>query len=125
SRGGPKLVKAMIRKGVERRLPPGYDVDTHFRPRYNPWDQRVCLVPDSDLFETISAGRASIVTDSIEKFTEKGVRLASGDELEADLIVTATGLNLLPIGGMEMAVDGRDVELPKTMGYKGMMLSGV
>jgi monooxygenase len=125
SRRRPKLVKAMIRRGVERRLPPGYDVDTHFGPRYNPWDQRVCLVPDSDLFEAISAGRASVVTDRIESFTEKGLLLESGAELEADVIVTATGLNLLPLGGMKMSVDGSDVELPKTMGYKGMMLSGV
>jgi cation diffusion facilitator CzcD-associated flavoprotein CzcO len=125
SRRRPKLVKAMIRKGVENRLPPGYDVDTHFRPRYNPWDQRVCLVPDSDLFEAICDGRASMVTDSIETFTEKSVRLASGAELEADLVVTATGLNLLPLGEIEIAVDGLEIELPKTMGYKGMMLSGV
>jgi monooxygenase len=125
SRRRPRLVKALIRKAVENRLPPGYDVDTHFKPRYNPWDQRLCLVPDDDLFEAIGTGSASVVTDRVETFTEKGLRLASGAELEADLIVTATGLQLLPLGGMEMAVDGRDVELPKTMGYKGMMLSGV
>jgi monooxygenase len=125
SRRRPRLIKGLIRRSVERQLPPGYDVDTHFKPRYNPWDQRVCLVPDSDLFEAIGAGRASVVTDEIETFTEKGLKLASGAELEADVIVTATGLNLLPLGGMQMAVDGEDVELPKTMGYKGMMLSGV
>ena len=84
----------------------GYDVDTHFKPRYNPWDQRVCLVPDGDLFEAIRDGRASIVTDQIETFTETGIRLASGEELEADLVVTATGLNLLALGGMDLAVDG-------------------
>jgi cation diffusion facilitator CzcD-associated flavoprotein CzcO len=125
SRRRPELVKTMIRRAVAKRLPPGYDVDTHFKPRYNPWDQRVCLVPDSDLFEAICDGRASVVTDRIETFTETGLRLASGAELEADLTVTATGLNLLPLGGMDIAVDGRRVELPKTMGYKGMMLSGV
>jgi monooxygenase len=125
SRRRPRLVKTLIRRSVQRQLPPGYDVDTHFRPRYNPWDQRVCLVPDSDLFEAICEGRASVVTDRIETFTEKGLRLASGAELEADLIVTATGLNLLPLGGMQIAVDGREVELPRTMGYKGLMLSGV
>jgi monooxygenase len=125
SRRRPRWMKALIRRGVESRLPPGYDIDTHFKPRYNPWDQRMCLVPDGDLFESISAGRASVVTDRIETFTESGIRLESGAELEADLVVTATGLNLLPLGGMEISVDGREVDLPKTMGYKGMMLSGV
>ena len=125
SRRKPHLMKALIRKGLEGRLPEGYDIDTHFKPRYNPWDQRLCLVPDGDLFEAICAGRASLATDRVETFTRSGLKLASGAELEADLIVTATGLNLLPLGGMQMAVDGRRVELPKTMGYKGMMLSGV
>jgi monooxygenase len=125
SRRRPKLTKALIRRGVERHLPPGYDVDPHFRPRYQPWDQRVCLVPDGDLFESIARGEASIVTDSIETFTEKGIRLASGEELEADLIITATGLNVLFLGGMDLAVDGRQVEPSETVGYKGMMLSGV
>jgi cation diffusion facilitator CzcD-associated flavoprotein CzcO len=125
SRRRPALVKAMVRRGIERRLPPGYDIDTHFKPRYDPWDQRLCLVPDGDLFEAIGAGRASVVTDHIETFTETGLRLASGAELEADLIVTATGLNLLALGGMQLAVDGDEVELAQTMSYKGMMLSGV
>jgi monooxygenase len=125
SRRRPRLMKALIRKGIENRLPPGYDIDTHFKPRYNPWDQRMCLVPDGDLFEAICAGRASVVTDQVETFTETGLQLASGAELEADLIVTATGLNLIPLGGMEISVDGREVELPKTMAYKGMMLGGV
>jgi cation diffusion facilitator CzcD-associated flavoprotein CzcO len=125
ARRRPRLMKALLRKAVERRLPPGYDVDVHFRPRYNPWDQRLCLVPDGDLFEAISEGRASIVTDVIDTFTEDGIRLASGSEIEADLIVTATGLNLVPLGGVSMTVDGRDVELPEKLGYKGMMLSGV
>ncbi len=125
SRRRPALVKKLVRRGVQRRLPPGYDVDTHFKPRYGPWDQRLCLVPDGDLFEAISGGRASVVTDRIETFTEQGLRLASGAELEADLVVTATGLNLLAFGGMQLAVDGRDVELSETMSYRGMMLSGV
>jgi cation diffusion facilitator CzcD-associated flavoprotein CzcO len=125
SRRRPRVVKAMVRKGLERRLPPGYDIDSHFKPRYNPWDQRLCLVPDGDLFEAISDGRASVVTDRIETFTERGLRLESGAELEADVVVTATGLNLLAIGGTRLAVDGREVELSETMGYKGMMLSGV
>jgi cation diffusion facilitator CzcD-associated flavoprotein CzcO len=125
SRRRPRWIKGLLRRGVEKALPPGYDIDTHFKPRYNPWDQRMCLVPDGDLFEAISAGDASIVTDRIETFTEKGVRLASGIELEADLIVTATGLNMRAGGGMEIEVDGRDVKLSETVGYKGMMLSGV
>ncbi len=125
SRRFPRLVKALIRKGVESRLPPGHDVDPHFTPRYDPWDQRVCLVPDDDLFDALRSGRASIVTDEIETFTERGVRLASGAELEADLIVTATGLNMLALGGTRLAVDGREVELSETLGYKGMMLSDV
>ena len=125
SRRFPRLVKALIRKGVESRLPPGHDVDPHFTPRYDPWDQRVCLVPDDDLFDALRSGRASIVTDEIETFTERGLRLASGAELEADLIVTATGLNMLALGGTRLAVDGREVELSETLGYKGMMLSDV
>jgi monooxygenase len=125
SRRRPALVKRILRKGAARRLPEGYDVDTHFRPRYEPWDQRLCVVPDGDLFAAISAGRASIVTDRIETFTERGVRLASGGELEADVVVTATGLNLLAFGGVELVVDGQPVDLPATLAYKGMMLSGV
>ena len=125
SRRRPRVMKALLRKALERQLPPGYDVDTHFKPRYNPWDQRLCLVPDGDLFKAIRSGRASVVTDRIETFTEQGLKLESGAELEADVIVTATGLNLLALGGMELAVDGREIELSETMSYKGMMLSGV
>jgi monooxygenase len=125
SRAAPRLMRRLLRGGVERRLPPGYDVDTHFEPRYDPWDQRLCFVPEGDLFEAISVGRASVLTDRIETFTETGVRLASGAELEADVIVTATGLNLLALGGIELAVDGREVDLAGTVAYKGMMLSGV
>ncbi len=125
ARRRPRAMKALIRKGLERRLPLGYDIDRHFKPTYDPWDQRLCLVPDGDLFEAIGGGRASVVTDRIETFTERGLKLASGAELEADLVVTATGLNLLALGGMQIAVDGREVELSETMSYKGMMLSGV
>ncbi len=125
SRRRPGVVKAVVRKSVARRLPPGYDVDTHFKPSYGPWDQRLCLVPDGDLFTAISSGQASVVTDQIDTFTEKGLRLTSGAELQADVIVTATGLNLLALGGTQLAVDGRDVVLNETMSYKGMMLSGV
>ncbi|MGZ4224527.1 MAG: flavin-containing monooxygenase [Solirubrobacteraceae bacterium] len=125
SRHRPKLMKKLIRRGVERELPPGYDVDTHFSPSYNPWDQRLCLVPDGDLFAAIREGRVEIVTDRIERFTAAGLRLASGRALDADIIVTATGLELLPLGGVRLTVDERPVELPATMGYKGMMLDGV
>jgi monooxygenase len=125
SRRRPELIKKFIRRGVERSLPPGYDVDKHFKPRYNPWDQRMCLVPDGDLFGAISSGEASVVTDRIASFTERGIELESGEELEADVIVTATGLNLLFLGGIQISVDGEAVDVPKTMAYKGMMLSGV
>jgi monooxygenase len=108
-----------------KQLPAGYDVGTHFNPTYNPWDQRLCLVPDGDLFKAIRDGRASVVTDRIVTFTERGLRLESGAELEADIVVTATGLQLLPMGGAQLAVDGQPVRLPETMAYKGMMLSGV
>jgi monooxygenase len=125
SRRSPALAKAAVRRGLEKQLPPGYDIDTHFKPRYDPWDQRLCLAPDGDFFEAIRAGRASVVTDRIDTFTERGVRLASGVELEADLIVTATGLNLLVFGGVRISLDGRDVDLAKAIAYKGAMLSGV
>jgi len=125
SRRRPKVMKALIRKALERRLPAGYDIDTHFKPRYNPWDQRLCLVPDDDLFEAISSGKAAIVTDRVERFTERGIRLESGEELGADLIVTATGLNLLPLGGISFSVDGEEVRFPEKLSYKGMMLSDV
>ena len=121
----PEMMRAFLRKGVERRLPAGYDVDTHFKPTYNPWDQRMCLVPDGDLFEVLGSGRASVVTDRIETFTENGLRLASGAELEADLVVTATGLNMTLLGGVKLAVDGRDVVPSETLSYKGLMLTGV
>jgi cation diffusion facilitator CzcD-associated flavoprotein CzcO len=125
SRRAPNLVKRLIRKGVVGRLPAGYDVDTHFSPRYNPWDQRVCLVPDGDLFDAISNGSASVETGRIKSFTEKGLLLESGKELEADIIVTATGLNVLLLGGMQLVVDGSEIDMSKTVGYKGMMFSGV
>ena len=125
SRRAPGLVSGLLRRGVRSRLPEDYAVDTHFKPRYKPWDQRVCFVPDGDMFEALSAGTASIVTDRIERFTERGVLLESGTELEADVIVTATGLNLLALGGIEISLDGRPIDLGRTIGYKGMMLSGI
>jgi cation diffusion facilitator CzcD-associated flavoprotein CzcO len=125
SRRHPELMKRLVRKRQEALLPAGYDIDTHFTPNYNPWDQRLCLVPNGDLFDALGEGRASIVTDHIDTFTETGIRLRSGAELPADVIVTATGLNLLALGGIELSVDGRSIVLGETMSYKGMMLSGV
>ncbi len=125
SRRWPEFMKGVIRRGVLRRLPAGYDVDLHFKPRYNPWEQRLCLVPDNDLFDAISAGTASMVTDEVETFTEHGIRLRSGAELEADVIVTATGLNLLLFGGVEVLVDGETADFSERVAYKGMMICGV
>ncbi|MGI8505547.1 MAG: flavin-containing monooxygenase [Solirubrobacteraceae bacterium] len=125
SRRRPLLAKAIIRKGVQRQLPDGFDVDTHFKPSYNPWDQRMCVCPDGDLFRALRSGSASIVTDQVQTFTETGIRLRSGAELEADMIVTATGLNLVALGGIGITVDGRELDLPSRLTYKGMMLSGV
>ena len=125
SRRAPNFVRKLITSDVRRQLGPDYDVATHFNPRYNPWDQRMCLVPDSDLFEAIKGGRVSVVTDHIETFTERGIRLRSGQELEADLVVTATGLVLKALGGVDLSVDGQQVDLAKTMTYKGMMYTDV
>jgi cation diffusion facilitator CzcD-associated flavoprotein CzcO len=125
SRRRPEMIKKLIFNGVRKALGPDYDIGTHFTPRYNPWDQRLCLVPNGDLFAAIKAGRVDVVTDQIETFTEKGLKLASGRELEADLIVTATGLNLQLFGGTQVSVDGRDVDLAQTLNYKGMMFSDV
>jgi cation diffusion facilitator CzcD-associated flavoprotein CzcO len=121
----PALVKRLLRKDLQRRLPPGYDIDKHFTPRYNPWDQRLCVVPNGDLFKAIKAGAASVVTDHIKTFTSRGLLLESGTELEADIVVTATGLELLFIGGIHLSVDGEDVQLSSKLTYKGMMLEGV
>ncbi|HEX6037904.1 NAD(P)/FAD-dependent oxidoreductase, partial [Longimicrobium sp.] len=125
ARKRPALFKKALRKGVRMALGPEYDVDTHFRPRYEPWDERLCIVPDGDLFQAIRGGRASVVTDHIETFTETGIRLRSGAELDADVVVTATGLNLKILAGVTLAVDGQTVDLARTMAYKGMMYSDV
>jgi cation diffusion facilitator CzcD-associated flavoprotein CzcO len=121
----PKLVKRILRRALQRQLPRGYDIDTHFTPKYKPWDQRFCVVPNGDLFKAITGGTASVVTDQITTFTEKGLLLESGAELHADIIVTATGLELLFIGGIALSVDGEEVDLPSKLTYKGMMLEGV
>jgi monooxygenase len=125
SRRWPGAIKRIVRRGAQAQLPEGYDVDTHFKPRYDPWDERLCVIPGGDLFKTIGSGRAEIVNDHVETFTEKGIRLQSGRELEADVIVTATGLNLLVFGGMQILIDGKEKQLSETVGYKGMMFSGI
>ena len=121
----PERVKARIVEAVAAALPKAFDVPTHFTPRYKPWDQRVCLVPDGDLFAAIQSGKVALVTDTVAAFEPQGIRLGSGALLDADLVVTATGLDLLGFGGMPISVDGRPVEIGKTMSYKGMMLAGV
>ncbi|HWG26585.1 NAD(P)/FAD-dependent oxidoreductase [Actinospica sp.] len=121
----PKAARRIIRRLNAKMLPEGYPIDEHLNPPYEPWDQRLCAVPDGDLFHAISAGKAEIATDRIETFTENGIRLASGRTLEADIVVTATGLNVQAMGGMAVDVDGQQVSLADTVAYKGMMLSGV
>jgi monooxygenase len=125
SRRAPRTMARLIRRLARKQLPAGYDVDTHLSPRYKPWDQRLCLVPDGDLFKAIARGGASIATGEIRTFTEGGIELDSGEQLPADVIVTATGLNLLILGGMTLAVDGVEVDPGETVAYKGMMLCGV
>jgi cation diffusion facilitator CzcD-associated flavoprotein CzcO len=125
SRRRPDLMKRFIREGAKRLLPEGFDVDKHFKPKYDPWDERMCVVPDGDLFKALRHGKASIATDTIETFDETGIQLTSGEHLDADIIVTATGLNALPAGGVAPIVDGKRVALPDTMGYKGILLTGI
>ncbi|MGA0600193.1 flavin-containing monooxygenase [Caulobacter sp. KR2-114] len=125
ARKDPDKVKAGILKMVRDELGPDYDVDTHFTPRYNPWDQRLCLVPDADLFASIKAGRTSVVTDHIDHFTAEGIVLKSGQTLPADVVVSATGLDLQVLSGLEVSVDGAPVNFAETFNYKGMMFSGV
>ena len=121
----PGLIRRGIRKATIAQLPKDYDVDTHFKPSYDPWDQRMCMVPNGDLFKSIRKGEASIVTDQIEKFTKTGILLKSGEELEADIIITATGLKLQLFGGMTAEVDGEKVDPHEHIVYKGAMLDGI
>jgi monooxygenase len=121
----PERMKNWIIKNVQKGLGGSFDVGTHFTPRYNPWDQRMCLVPDGDLFDSINQGKASVVTDEIETFTEQGLKLRSGAEVAADIIVTATGLNLVALGGIALTVDGQVVDPGKTLNYRGTMFSGI
>ena len=123
-RRNPDRAKRMILGAAKHALPEGY-VETHFTPRYNPWEQRLCLVPDGDLFAAINSGKASVVTKAIDTFTAAGIRLSDGSELPADIIVTATGLNLQVLGGIEMTVDGKSVDFSKALNYKGMMYSDI
>jgi monooxygenase len=121
----PERAKQLILGGVKMALGPEYDIGTHFTPRYNPWEQRLCLVPDGDLFKSIREKHASVVTNQIDTFTGNGIRLKDGSELEADIIITATGLILQVLGGVEVSVDGREIDFSKTLSYKGMMYSDV
>ncbi len=125
SRRYPARAKKLLISLVRKQLGSAIDVEKHFTPSYNPWDQRICVVPDGDLFKAIDEGGASVVTGHVDRFYENGIRLTSGQELPADLIVTATGLNLQFLGGIKLEVDGALVEPAKTMTYKGMMLSDV
>ncbi len=124
SRKWPNGVKRLIQKGVEKELGADYDIK-HFNPSYKPWDQRLCIVPDSDLFKQIKSGKAEVVTDTIQQFTPKGILLTSGKELEADIIVTATGLKVQLLGGMKVSVNNQPVETGKLHCYRGVMFSDV
>jgi cation diffusion facilitator CzcD-associated flavoprotein CzcO len=125
SRRKPDAVKRWIVSQARQQLGADYDVDSHFTPRYNPWDQRLCLAPDADFFRAIKAGTADVVTDRIETFTETGIRLQSGRDLDADIVVTATGLKLQLLGGIDVVVDERPVKFSDTMNFKGVMFSDV
>ena len=125
TRTDPDLIRRRLLDGVRAGLGPGHDIERDYTPSYDPWDQRLCLVPDGDLFKTIRSGRASIATDEIEHFTPTGLQLKGGEHLDADVVVTATGLKLKVLGGAAVAVDGRPVDLSQTVSYKGMMYSGI
>jgi cation diffusion facilitator CzcD-associated flavoprotein CzcO len=125
ARRTPEFMRGLLRKAAIQSLPEGYEVDKHFKPRYQPWDQRLCLVPDADLFRSIRKGRASVVTDEIETLTENGIRLKSGEHLDAEIIVSATGLQMLALGGIGLVVDGSKIDVGKSFVYKGTMVSNV
>jgi len=125
ARDKPKRMRKFLLRGVRRRLGKDYDVDKHFTPSYNPWEQRLCLVPDADLFEAIKTGQADVVTDHIERFTKDGILLKSGEHLPADIIVTATGLQIRVFGDIKMRIDGADINPAEHFTYNGMMLSDV
>ncbi|MCX6519732.1 MAG: NAD(P)/FAD-dependent oxidoreductase [Actinobacteria bacterium] len=125
ARDEPEFLKTELLNNIKTFLPEGYDVDTHFTPKYRPWQQRLAFVPDGDLFEGIKDGKATMVTDEIETFTETGVRLKSGQELSADLVITATGFHLSVLGGIPFSIDGAPVDFHDTVTYRGMMFTGV
>ncbi len=125
SRTAPEKMKTQLVGMVKQALGPDYDVDKHFTPSYNPWDQRLCLIPNSDLFDSIKSGKTTVVTEQIDRLTADGVRLKNGDVLPADILVTATGLNLQLLGGAHFSVDGEPVNFPETITYKGMMYSDI
>jgi cation diffusion facilitator CzcD-associated flavoprotein CzcO len=125
ARSRPQKTRERLIELIRKELGPDYPIETHFSPRYNPWEQRLCLVPDNDMFHAIRDGKASVVTDTIESFTEKGIKLSSGKVLEADIVVSATGLNLQMFGGTELVVDGAPVQTGKTYAYRGAMFSDV
>lgn len=125
TRTAPEQVRESLLKQTREALGEGYDVETHFTPRYNPWDQRLCLIPNGDLFKSIRSERVSVVTERLSRFTRKGIELESGEELEADIIVTATGLNLTVFGGVEFKVDGKKLDVSESVSYKGIMCTGL
>jgi monooxygenase len=125
ARRRPKGFQRLLLDDARRRLPQGFDVERHLLPRYAPWDQRLCIIPDADLYKAVASGRASIVTDAIERFTPTGIRLASGAELPADIVVSATGLKLQMLGGARLSVDGEPVDLAQRVAYRGAMCEGV
>ena len=125
ARSNPQKARDMLLEGVRAALGPDYDIERHFTPRYNPWDERLCLVPDSDLFNAIKSGALTMATDRIERFVEQGIRLESGELLPADVIVTATGLVMKIMHGVEIIVDGEPVDLGDTLSYKGVMYSSI
>lgn len=125
SRTAPEKMKTQLVGMVKQALGPDYDVDKHFTPSYNPWDQRLCLIPNADLFDSIKSGKTTVVTEQIDRLTAEGVQLKNGDVLPADILVTATGLNLQLLGGAQFSVDGEPVNFPETITYKGMMYSDI
>jgi cation diffusion facilitator CzcD-associated flavoprotein CzcO len=125
SRRAPTFARDLLRKIAVKDLPQGYEVDKHFKPRYQPWDQRLCVMPDSDFYKSIHSGRASVVTGEIDTFTEQGIQLKSGEELQADIIVTATGLRMLALGAVQLVVDGTPINPGDEFIYKGTMLSNI
>ena len=119
------MVKKLLRKAAVDHLPEGYDVDTHFTPRYDPWDQRICLMPNSEFYTAIRNGGVEVVTDHIDHFDAAGIALKSGKHLDADIIVTATGLNMVALGGITISIDGAQIEPQQRVMYKARMLEGV